>query len=319
MLKRFHPLTLLLALALVVTGCDSSEDEATGSVSGQITAADGVTPIPGVTVTLAGAERHRTQTLGRLAVDGPATVTDADGNFTLNDVPAGEQTLLAVRGAFQTTFTVTVEAGETTTVEAPVELVSSAQLAYVNGSYDSIEDVVTDLGNEITQIDGSDLANPDVTGQYGVIFINCGTNTTPTEGIVNNLRTFVQNGGVLYVSDWASTFVEALYPDDIETSRTGQAQEVTGTILEEDVRLFVDGRSEIEIAYDLGQWARVTDLGPNATVLVEGVVNDEGNAPEPLAVLVERGEGRVVYTTFHNEAGVTEDQLAVLRYFIYLP
>lgn len=319
MLQRFYPLALLLTMALVVTACDSSEDEATGSVSGQITAADGTTPIPGVTVSLANASRYRTQTLGRLAVDGPSTLTDADGNFTLHGVPAGEQTLMAVRGAFQTTFEVTVEAGELTTIESPVELVSSARLAYVPGSYDSIEDIVTGLGNEITEISAADLANPDVTSQYGVIFVNCGAGGIASDAVVANLRTFVQNGGVIYASDWASTLVEALYPEDIETSRSGRAQEVTGTVLEEDVRLFVDGRSEIEIVYDLGSWARVTELSPNATVLIEGAINDASNAPEPLAVLFERGEGRVVYTTFHNEAGVTEDQLAVLRYFIYLP
>lgn len=30
------------------------------------------------------------------------------------------------------------------------------------------------------------------------------------------------------------------------------------------------------------------------------------------------GEGRVVFTTFHNEAVVTPDQVAVLRHFIYI-
>ena len=38
---------------------------------------------------------------------------------------------------------------------------------------------------------------------------------------------------------------------------------------------------------------------------------------QPLAIAITHGQGRVVYTTFHNEAGVTQDQLAVLRYFIH--
>ena len=157
--------------------------------------------------------------------------------------------------------------------DLPVELVSAARLAYVPGAYDSIEDVVTALGNEITEISTEDLTNPDVTSQYGVIFVNCGASGISSNAVVANLRTFVQNGGVIYASDWASTLVEALYPEDIETSRSGRAQDVTATVLEEDVRLFVDGRSEIEIVYDLGNWARVTELGTNATVLVEGVIN----------------------------------------------
>ena len=321
MLRRFYPFTFLLALALVVTACDSSEDATTGSVSGQVTAADGTTPIPGVTVSLASAGRYRTETLGRLAVDGPSAITDSDGNFTLNDVPAGEQTFMAVRGNFQATFELTVEADELTTLDAPVELVSATRIAYVPGSWDSIEDIVTGLGYEVTRISLADLADPAVTSRYGVIFINCGPQAgqMPSDAAVGNLRTYVQNGGVLYASDFAGAFVETTFPDDISLAQSGVAQSVTATVVEEDVRLFVDGRSEINIVYDQSGWVRVTELSDNVTVLLEGVVNSDDNPPEPLAVLLEPGSGRVVYTTFHNEAGVTQDQLAVLRYFIYLP
>lgn len=320
----FHPLRaslLLLVFALAFAACDSAEDETTGSITGQVTAADGTTPIPGVTVSLADAERHRTQTLGRLAVDGPSAITDSDGRFTLDDVPAGEQALVAQRGAFRASFQAEVEAGALMTVDAPVELESTTSMAYVPDAWDSIEEIVAGLGNEITEISRSDLADPAVTSQYGVIFINCGpgTGSLPSDAAVENLRAYVQNGGVLYASDWAGAFVETLYPDDIALTQSGEAQDVTATVVEEDVSLFVDGRSEIEIAYEVSGWVRVTELSDNATVLVNGVINDEENAPEPLAVLLERGEGRVVYTTFHNEADVSEDQLAVLRYFIYLP
>ncbi len=321
MLRRFHPLPFLLALTLVVSACDSTEDATTGSISGQVTAADGTTPIPGVTVSLASASRHRTETLGRLAVDGPSTVTDIDGNFTLTDVPAGEQTFMAVRGVFQATFDVTVEAGELTTLDTPVDLLNSVELAYVPGAWDSIEDIVTGIGYEVTRISLADLADPAVTSRYGVIFINCGPQAgqMPSDAAVDNLRTYVQNGGVLYASDYAGAFVETTFPDDISLAQSGIAQSVTATVVEEDVRLFVDGRSEINIVYDQSGWVRVTELSDNVTVLLEGVINSDDNPPEPLAVLLEPGSGRVVFTTFHNEVSVTEDQLAILRYFIYLP
>jgi hypothetical protein len=35
--------------------------------------------------------------------------------------------------------------------------------------------------------------------------------------------------------------------------------------------------------------------------------------------VLQHGQGRLVFTTFHNEAGATADQIAVLRHFIYLP
>ena len=37
-----------------------------------------------------------------------------------------------------------------------------------------------------------------------------------------------------------------------------------------------------------------------------------------LAIAKTEGSGKVVYTSFHNEAGVTADQIAVLRYFVYI-
>lgn len=36
-------------------------------------------------------------------------------------------------------------------------------------------------------------------------------------------------------------------------------------------------------------------------------------------VTADVGNGRLIYTTFHNETGATADQEVVLRYFIYLP
>ena len=45
--------------------------------------------------------------------------------------------------------------------------------------------------------------------------------------------------------------------------------------------------------------------------------DEDGTQNQPLAIAFSYGSGHVVYTTFHNEAGVTIDQLAVLRYFIY--
>lgn len=318
-IHHLKSLVILCVLALSVAACDSGEDDPeTGSVTGLITAADGETPIPGVTVSLASAQRSATSDLGRMRVDGPSAVTDTDGRFTLEGVPIGEQTLLAQRGAFQTTFMVTVEQDQQTMIDAPIKIESASALAYVPGVYDSIEEIVEELGNEITELSVSDLADPGVTSQYGIIFLNCSNYfSAPSEEVTDNLRDYVENGGVLYASDWASVFVEALYPESIEFERSGNEQTITVDVVEDDVRLFVDGRDEIELAYDLGSWARIASV-QGASVLVRGTVNEEDTS-EPLAVLFEQGQGQVIYTTFHNEAGVTEDQLAVLRYFIYLP
>lgn len=58
-----------------------------------------------------------------------------------------------------------------------------------------------------------------------------------------------------------------------------------------------------------------------ATVLLQGSYTVDGGTMtaqnKALAFVVTEGQGRLVYTTFHNEAAATQDQMAVLRYFIY--
>ena len=58
-----------------------------------------------------------------------------------------------------------------------------------------------------------------------------------------------------------------------------------------------------------------------AAVLLRGSYTAGGSprVNQPLAFIVPHGTGRLVFTTFHNEAGATPDQIAVLRHFIYLP
>ena len=81
------------------------------------------------------------------------------------------------------------------------------------------------------------------------------------------------------------------------------------------------GKTAVTIAYDLDAWTDVTQLPTGATVLLRGSYTASGaqRTNQPIAFMVPQGSGRLVFTTFHNEAGATQDQIAVLRHFIYLP
>ncbi len=108
----------LIAAAVLFAGCggggDGGNGVATGSVSGTITYAATGNPLGGITV----------------AIGGISTTTNANGQFTLNGVPAGAQVLQITADAARdlvippgVPLAVDVTAGGTTQLPAPVQMV----------------------------------------------------------------------------------------------------------------------------------------------------------------------------------------------------
>lgn len=281
-----------------------------GDVTGLITAADMRTPIPGVLVAPYG-------------FAGPSATTDQTGRYTLAGLPIGGRSLLATRGHFAAKVPIDVF-GSVLTEQPPGVLVPTGKLAFVKGAYDHIEGIVRDdLRNPMDEITAADLANPAVTSLYDMIFLNCGLDVSKASdaATIENLRTYIANGGIVYASDWASDYAKALFPSDFITiGGSGEVDPaVPGTITNQSLLDFV-GKTDVTIAYDLGAWKTLDALSANVTTLLTGTYKAGGSTyTRPLAVVLDHGAGHLVYTTFHNEAGVTDDQLKVLYYFIYLP
>jgi hypothetical protein len=280
-----------------------------GDLTGLITAADMTTPIPGVVVAPWG-------------FAGPTATTNSQGRYTLQGLPIGPRTLLATRGVFTAKVPVDVM-GNLLTEQPPGVLVPSGKLAFVDGAYDSIEAIVRDkLRNPMSQITVADLSNPEITSQFDMIFLNCGLDASRASdpATIANLRQWISDGGILYASDWASDYAQALFPEHfISIGGSGDVQTAPGTITSQSLLDFV-GKTDVQIRYDLGAWKTLDAVSAQTIVLLTGSYTAGGAAQTgPLAVVVDYGAGHLVYTTFHNEAGVTDDQLKVLYYFIYLP
>jgi uncharacterized protein YjdB len=278
-----------------------------GTVTGVVTAADGVTPIADALVTVASAAL--------------STRTLLNGTYTLQNVPSGPQVIVASRGAFQATVNVNVQANQT--VAAPrAELTSTGKLAYVRGAYDSIESIVQGvLGNQIDEIQATDLASSTVTSKYRMIFLNCGLDQGPLQdpNVATNLKAYLQNGGTIYASDYAAEYVAQLFTG-FSFEFAGDVQNTTATVVDASLQAFI-GKTSVAIAYDLGAWTDLTAIPSSASVLLRGNYTAQSvqRTNQPLAFVISLGSGRLVFTTFHNEAGATADQIAVLRHFIYLP
>ena len=167
------------------------------------------------------------------------TSSTSNGFFRLSNLPVGYTEVTITSGSFVGRYAIEVKANreigltesESTKVCLPT---NAAGLAVLQGGYDHIEDILEDLGFEhdvfcggygISQDAFALLSDLERLRNYDILFVNCATgielraDNPEMENVRENLRTFVREGGSIYVSDLSSDFVQQLWPDAV-TFRT---------------------------------------------------------------------------------------------------
>ncbi len=257
--------------------------------------------------------------------------TDANGAFELLGIPVDrDYTVYVIKGSFESTFTVTVAGGITEIPEAECML-EPPDIAVISGEYDHIEDIIESMGLEYTVYNGQFgsseyldfLTDPLAMAEFDIIFLNCGISAdwmySHREEVRINIRDFVNNGGSIYASDWAYYFVEVAFPVKIEfygedslygSAQVGAAGTVGATVLDPSMEIII-GSAVADINFDLDMWVVVEGVGAGTEVLLQGDVPIWGTwgstmlPNAPIATRFDIGEGRVIYTTFHNEHAAT--------------
>jgi hypothetical protein len=177
-----------------------------------------------------------------------------------------------------------------------------------------------------------------------ILFINCAAhewaidNATSgdMEQVWANLRRFIADGGSIYMSDWAYDIFEELYPEAVDwlgddliynEAEQGLEQAFVGDVLDEDMATVL-GRDRASLKYDFSRIAMPDTLGEGTRAMITADIEIEGLDGQPydataVPVLIEHrpplneGEGRIIYTTFHNGANNTEAMDEVLRAIVY--
>lgn len=202
-------------------------------------------------------------------------------------------------------------------------------------TYRTIEDLLTDL----------DLMN-----DYGVIFLNCGldetymddSNATTKETIIANIQNYIAEGGLIYASDWAYSYLEESFPDLIDfyadtsvdglgstaedsSILTGVARVGEGSLdqtvnIEDDALLsflrdediVADDADTTTVNFNLGGWVVMSDAADGVTQLLTAddieSLDDEvlsGNTTIPITVLScgDSSDGGIFYGSYHTEIG----------------
>ncbi len=321
MKKLLFPLfavALLFAACATTTGPDGNGDDST-MLTGHVYAADGETPIPGVTVSLDYYDLPIVQDF--------QTTTDSEGKFRFtDDLPDGTALLRAQKGGFYEETEVIIPDDFSSDVDMDLEI-DESKIGVVPGSFDDIGAILNDLGYGYTTLTDAQLANWDNLDPLDMLFLNCGSSTwwAESELVQTNLDRFVDEGGYLYASDWEWVYVEAVWPDavlfldeDDWGPEQGEEGTYTGEILRQELEDYL-GSSTVDILYDLAIWAVIEDVGSDTEVLIQGDIDYSGGSmnDSPLMVDFEYGSGKVGYTTFHNEAQLNDQVRTVLVYFIF--
>ncbi|MCK6526429.1 carboxypeptidase-like regulatory domain-containing protein [Myxococcota bacterium] len=283
---------------------------------------------------------------GNKIVDYLYTYTDRDGRFRLESVPKhADLQLIATRGnSVVAQWTVTVNAGETTRLSEPDCIDPlSLNVAVVTGDYDDPGTLLSEMGfGSYTEVDGIDVgeaidfvSDSELLNTYDMVFFNGGFNE---DGIVDdpvilaNIDAYLEQGGVVYVSDWAYDLVESLYPekltfvgddtlvDDAQRGRPGYVDcQVTDPNL-----ATVLGANAVQMQFDLPLWPPV--LFADATVAIHmtgtiqyqeaggDIVTQQGS---PVLVSFSRGSGRLMFSSFRVQANDSADQLRIFRYMLF--
>ncbi len=293
-IKKLHLGVGFVLLALASCKKDDSSvipDPASGTITGKIVAGNNSTPIKVATIF--------GQTNGKLYI----THTDVTGSFSL-DMPAGNRHITIQTGdgtMFRTEMDVTVVEGQTTQVAAgAVQLTQVANIAYIPGAYDKIENILIDsLGYTATPLLWNMVNDISNRAGFDAIFINCTSQSELAQinpQIDSNLAAYVANGGSLYISDWAvkclvgQRTVSAndgcgidrqggFIPDSLLCARhSGQVGYVyNAPIPSTTLQSYLGKTSMDEIYYNLTQWELINYINTNFWETL--VTNPANNLP----------------------------------------
>lgn len=274
MKKFLQTCCFVLTVSVISFSCkkdsDSNTEPPTGTVKGKVVSANNTTPVKRAMVFVQGSSKIY------------KTFTDANGDFSLQ-APIGVQKLHIQSGdgsMFRSITDVTITENQTTTLTTKAKLSQVAKLGFVTGTYDKIEDIIVNsLGYAALPITNADLHSFAALSQYDAIFLNCGGSISLDATINTNLANYVANGGSLYASDWAVSYLigtniygsvcpyvrpEGFIPDaTLCTTRTGTTQTITGcNVVSTDLSTYLN-KTLIDLKYDLPNWEQINIADPN--------------------------------------------------------
>ena len=226
---------------------------------------------------------------------------------------------------------------------SPIRLQNTElKIAVTPPQFDDIGSVLTNMGWNYTEINSGDLKDASLLSQFDVIFINCSYEATAyggnpdlgSEEAAASLEQFVREGGTLYASDFAYIYIHNAFPgyidfydDPFGTGSSsadeyvsGPVQTLTADILDAGMAGFLNNPT-VELVFNAVSWVIIQSVPETVNVYAAGDITQyDGSILEdnPLSASFAYGEGRVVFTSYHNEAQASEEEKKALEYLVFV-
>ncbi len=266
--------------------------------------------------------------------DTRSDITDSDGFYDLEGLVADRDYEIRVQVGSEVIDAFTVSLGGQDQVLASPACAANVGLdvTVVTGAWDDLSRVVRQLdGADIDVIDGQVgselvdfLTDPEALAYQDMILFDGGHREEgifygdgPIPTVHENLRAWVQGGGVLVTTDWAYDVVASIWPhridffgddavpDAAQVGESGRVRaDVTSAALEQAV-----GGPQVDVEYSLPVWPLIVDTDPTTQVLLQGDapyrvgLEQDVLSGSPLLVSFQDGDGRVIVSTFRAENG----------------
>ena len=339
-----------LLLACVESGLTErtpqvAEPVGLGSLEGRSCRPDGYGPLAGGTVNVVARDRG-------VVVDAQIATADEDGVWGFAEVPAVELEV-SVQWKGEVIRSETVQLGEgqhATVMWEGCEPLPELSVLVIEGHYDDFASVLGSLPNlEIETLDGSSredllalLEDAERMAAYdllvfdgghveeGVVWGESAADQMTAIGVRENLAEYVSSGGGVYASDWAYDLVEQTWPERIDflgedtqpdAAQQGVSSAVTATVSNAALAEYL-GADELDLRFDLPVWPVVVgDSAYVSTHLVGDISYRSGEVEtplpgSPLLLSFHAGEGRVVFSSFRQQAN-TDAMREVLEFSIF--
>lgn len=135
----------------------------------------------------------------------------------------------------------------------------------------------------------------------------------------DNLRSFVNQGGTLYASDWRFSLVSQAFAELVDSGKAieGVKQTVEAEVVDVGLRELLG--ETIELHFDQSGWSPAAFMGKETVTYLRGRYTSVNNkeVEAPLLVKFPYGEGSVIFTSFHNEKQNSETETELLRYLVF--
>ncbi len=264
------------------------------------------------------------------------TTSNTLGFFSL-EVPVGHHQLIIQTGdgkLFQTIIEIDITENQTTTLTTlQSKLTQSGAIAFIPGSYDAIQNIITNsLGYTITPIPNNLLSSLTAMQDFDAIFINCGAPDLTDPVAYDNLAQYITDGGSIYVSDWSVSYLTGMHTGDCNrplgfipdtklcSSKSGSTVTLPGTIVAPDFQAFM-GTNIMSIYYDLNQWEIIQNFDPTyweVVVSTNGLPSLMLRKSDFSNGTSQGNSGNIYFTTFHNDPNnsINQDMQHMLEFVI---